>query len=117
MSAKKKTMSKKKAVAKDAKPEAPTKKARSKKATAEQKPKRLSALDAAAQVLKSAGKPMRARELVTAMGEQGLWSSPTGATPWATIYAAMAREERDKGDASRFRKVDRGLFVFNAESK
>ena len=87
-----------------------TKKAKSKKANgetpapAEQKPKHLGALAAAAQVLAEAGKPMRARELIAAMAEQGLWSSPAGATPWAT---------RDKGAASRFRKVDRGLFEFN----
>ena len=50
------------------------------------KPKRVSALDAAAQILKSAGKPMRAQELIAAMAEQNLWKSPGGATPWATIY-------------------------------
>jgi hypothetical protein len=101
------------AVAKDAKPEAPAKKARSKKAGGEQKPKRVSALDAAAQVLAKAGKAMGARELVAAMAEQGLWKSPAGATPWATLYAAMMREARDKGNASRFRKIDRGQFSFN----
>jgi len=93
------------------------KKAAKPKATTEQKPKRVSALDAAAQVLAKAGKPMRAQELIAAMAEQGLWKSPAGATPHATLYAAMQREERDKGGASRFRKVDRGQFAFNAEGK
>ena len=83
---------------------------KTKKAGAKHKPKRLGALDAAAQVLKEAGKPMRARELIAAMAEQGLWISPKGKTPHATIYAAMMREARDKGGSSRFRKVDRGLF-------
>lgn len=87
------------------------------KASTEQKPKRVSALDAAAQVLKSAGKPMRAQELIAAMAEQNLWKSPAGKTPAGTLYAAMLREERDKGDASRFRKVDRGQFTFNKEAK
>ncbi|MCK6486237.1 MAG: HTH domain-containing protein [Phycisphaerae bacterium] len=77
-----------------------------------QKPKRTSALDAAAQVLAKAGKPMHAQELITAMAEQGLWSSPGGKTPHATLYAAMMREERDKGRESRFRKVDRGQFAY-----
>jgi hypothetical protein len=45
------------------------------------------------------------------MAEQGLWSSPNGKTPHATLYAAMMREARDKGIASRFEKVDRGLFA------
>jgi hypothetical protein len=77
------------------------------------KPKRLSAIDAAAEVLKKSREPMRSRELITAMEAQGLWTSPGGKTPHATLYAAMLREERDKGTASRFRKVERGLFGFN----
>ena len=92
------------------------KKGKSKKASGEQKPKRVSALDAAAQVLAKAEKPMRAQELIAAMAEQGLWSSPAGKTPHATLYAAMMRESRDKGAASRFRKVDRGLFEINKEA-
>lgn len=90
---------------------------KTRKSTGEPKPKRVSALDAAAQVLAKAGKPMRAQELITAMAERNMWKSPGGATPHATLYAAMQREERDKGTASRFRKVDRGLFTFNAEGK
>lgn len=90
-----------------------TKQAKSIKATGEKKPKRVSALDAAAQVLAKAGKPMRAKELIAAMAEQGLWKSPGGRTPHATLYAAMIRESRDKGSASRFKRVDRGQFAFN----
>jgi len=87
------------------------------KATKENKPKRVSALDAAAQVLAKAGKPMRAQELIAAMAEQNLWKSPGGKTPHATLYAAMMREERDKGGESRFRKVDRGQFEFAGKGK
>ena len=92
---------------------AATKTPKAKKPAGEQKPKRVSALDAAAQVLAKVGKPMRAQELITAMAAQGLWTSPAGKTPHATLYAAMTREERDKGEASRFRKVDRGQFAFH----
>ncbi len=77
------------------------KKPKSKKPGGGQKPKRVSALDAAAQVLAKAGKPMRAQELIAAMAEPGLWKSPAGKTPHATLYAAMMREARDKGTASR----------------
>ncbi len=84
------------------------------KPVADAKPKRLSALDAAAQVLARAGRPMRAKELVAAMAEQGLWTSPGGKTPEATLYAAMMREARKRGDVARFRKADRGQFEFNA---
>jgi len=126
MSTRKKSKSKKTAAAKAevkaavVKTKAPTstaeagaKKAKPKKADGERKPKRVSALDAAAKVLAKAEKPMRANELIAAMAEQGLWKSPGGKTPHATLYAAMMRESRDKGTASRFSKVDRGLFAFN----
>jgi len=96
-------------------PESPEgKKRNGKKADGEKKPKRTSALDAAAQVLKNTGKPMRAHELIAAMTEQGLWTSPGGKTPHATLYAAIIREIAVKGKAARFRKADRGLFEYNA---
>ncbi len=83
---------------------------RARKPAGEPKPKRVSALDAAAQVLAQARQPMRAKELVAAMAEQGLWTSPNGKTPEATLYAAILREIANKGDAARFRKVERGQF-------
>jgi len=121
MSTTKKSKSKKKAAKADVKAgvvttqaaKAATKKAKPKKASGEKKPKRVSALDAAAMVLAKAEKPMRAQELIAAMAEQGLWKSPGGKTPHATLYAAMMREARDKGTTSRFSKVDRGLFEFH----
>lgn len=97
-----------------AKPKAPANAKQSKKAD---KPKRTSALDAAAQVLAKAGQPMRTQELITAMAEQGLWKSPGGKTPHATLYAAMLREITEKGKDARFTKVDRGQFAFNNSRK
>ncbi|MGE0481261.1 MAG: winged helix-turn-helix domain-containing protein [Phycisphaerae bacterium] len=76
------------------------------------KPKRRSALDAAAEVLRKSSQPMRAQELIAAMAEQGLWTSPNGKTPHATLYAAMLREINDKGKDARFRKVERGQFAY-----
>ncbi len=73
--------------------------------------KKTSALDAAATVLKKAGQPMRSQELIAAMAEQGLWTSPGGKTPHATLYAAMVREINEKGAASRFKKIERGQFA------
>ncbi|MEP0847323.1 MAG: hypothetical protein HRF50_10970 [Phycisphaerae bacterium] len=92
----------------------PAKKTRTRKLAAEPKAKRVSALDAAAQVLADAGLPMRAKEMIEAMAEQGLWSSPNGKTPEATLYAAILREIGTKGDAARFRKVERGQFASTA---
>ena len=75
------------------------------------KPKRVSALDAAVQVLQQAGKPMTTPELVAAMKEQKLWVSPNGKTPHATLHAAISTEIKKKGTASRFRKAERGHFA------
>ncbi len=82
------------------------------KPAGEAKPKRVSALDAAAEVLKKAGKPLRSQEMIAAMAEQGLWQSPAGKTPHATLCAAILREIGDKGGQARFRKADRGLFEY-----
>ena len=83
-----------------------------KKPAAEAQSKRVSALDAAATVLKANGEAMRSGELIVAMAEQGLWSSPNGKTPHATLYAAILREIGAKGKDARFRKTERGKFEF-----
>ncbi len=90
---------------------------RAKKAAGEPKPKRVSALDAAAQVLADSDRPLRAKEMIEAMAERGLWSSPNGKTPEATLYAAILREISTKGDAARFRKVERGQFTHAAVAR
>ena len=77
----------------------------------EKKPKRVSALDAAAQVLAASEVPMRAKEMIAAMETKGLWRSPGGKTPEATLYAAIIREIAAKGTAARFKKHERGVFV------
>jgi hypothetical protein len=89
---------------------APAKKA---KPAGNGKPKKLSALDAAAQVLAASKEPLNAKQLIEAMAAKGLWTSPGGATPWATLYSAIIREVATKGKESRFKKVDRGHFAAN----
>jgi len=89
---------------------------RAKKAAAEggeAKPKRVSAIDAAAEVLERSGQAMNTQEMITTMQTLGLWSSPAGKTPHATLYSAILRELDTKGAAARFRKVERGKFEFN----
>jgi hypothetical protein len=75
------------------------------------KPKRMSALDAAAQVLAASEVPMRAVEMIAKMEAKGLWKSPGGKTPEATLYAAIIREIAAKGKQARFKKHERGVFV------
>ena len=90
---------------------------RAKKTKAPKTDKRTSALDAAAAVLKAAGKPMGTRELIETMAAKKLWTSPGGATPHATLHAAMSREISAKGADARFVKVERGRFAYNGATK
>jgi hypothetical protein len=76
-----------------------------------EKPKKLSALDAAAQVLAASKEPMNAKGMIEAMAAKGLWTSPGGKTPHATLYSAILREIGTKGKEARFKKTDRGHFT------
>jgi hypothetical protein len=73
------------------------------------KARKPSGLDAAVEVLREAGTPLNCGEMVKQMLERGLWATG-GKTPAATIYAAIIREIATRGDKSRFRKTDRGMF-------
>ncbi|TWT51766.1 hypothetical protein KOR42_34530 [Thalassoglobus neptunius] len=73
--------------------------------------KKLSMLDAAAVVLGNASEPLTSKQLIEQLAQQKLWTSPNGKTPHATLYAALVREINGKGEASRFSKVDKGLFA------
>jgi len=101
----------------DAKAGAPAvdaKTAKPAKAKKEPKAKRVGALDAAAQVLAGTKDAMNCKDLIDAMGKKGLWTSPGGKTPHATLYSAIIREIALKGKESRFVKKDRGMFAAKA---
>jgi hypothetical protein len=90
--------------------------ARAKKAEATKKaeaatPKKLSLIDAAAQVIAAAEAPMNAKEMIEAITAKGLWTSPGGKTPHATLYSAILREIGTKGKDARFTKTERGKFA------
>ncbi len=72
---------------------------------------KLSALDAAAQILLETGQAMNCQELIATMAERGLWNSPGGKTPAATLYSAILREIATKGTEGRFVKTQRGQFA------
>jgi hypothetical protein len=71
---------------------------------------KMSGLDAAAKVLAEAKKPMNCKEIAAEVFKRNLWTSE-GATPEATINAAIIREIAAKGGDSRFVRKDRGLFA------
>jgi len=81
------------------------------KAKPEHKEKRLSALDAAAKVLGESAGPLNTKQMVDAMAAKGYWTSPGGKTPHATLYSAILREIKAKGNESRFAKSERGRFT------
>jgi len=91
-------------------PVAKAKPAKAKKVT-EPKEKKVSAIDAAAQVLASSKEPLNAKEMIEAMAAKSLWTSPGGKTPHATLYSAIIREIAVKGKESRFTKTERGKFA------
>jgi hypothetical protein len=51
--------------------------------------------------------------MVEQMAAKGLWTSPGGKTPHATLYAAILREIQVKGKEARFKKTERGQFAAN----
>jgi hypothetical protein len=84
---------------------AKTKAGKPAKATAKADAKKLSQIEAAVAVLAKAGEPMNCKAMVEAMAKQGLWSSPGGATPDATLYASILREINTKGKDARFSRA------------
>jgi ethanolamine utilization cobalamin adenosyltransferase len=103
----------KKAPAAKTKKTAKTSPAKKAKTATNGKPKKMSAIDAAAKVLADSKQAMNAKELIEAMSAKGLWTSPGGATPWATLYSAIIRELTLKGKEARFEKTERGKFAAN----
>jgi hypothetical protein len=62
-------------------------------------------------VLAETGQAMSTKDLVGAMAARGLWISPAGKTPAATLYAAILREITTKGADARFQKTGPGKFT------
>lgn len=93
----------------------PTKLSPTTKSKPAKKP-RSSGLNAAAEVLAKSKDPMSCGDLTKRIIDLKLWKTG-GKTPAATINAAILREIRAKGSASRFRKVGRGLFAAGKASR
>ncbi len=78
------------------------------KAPKEKKVRKLSGLDLAAKVLAEVKEPLKAKTIAERVIAAG-WKT-SGATPHATLYAAMIREIKAKVKDARFEKVNRGQF-------
>ena len=73
--------------------------------------KKLSQIEAAVAVLRKAGEPMTCKAMVEAMTARGLWTSPGGKTPDATLYASILKELTTRGKDARFVKAAPGRFA------
>lgn len=69
----------------------------------------MTAIEAAYQVLRDAGKPMHYRKITELVLERGLWETD-GQTPWATLNARLAVDIKNHQEESRFLRVDPGVF-------
>lgn len=70
-------------------------------------------LDAVEQVLTQANQPMNAKTIAGAVIGSNLWST-NGKTPHQTIHAQIAMDIKKNSNASRFKRVGRGLFALQS---
>lgn len=77
----------------------------------------ISLIEAAAKLLKGRKGALGCNEIVAELESKGIWKSPGGKTPASTLYASILREMANKGDESRFVKVEKGKFGYNPKLK
>ena len=75
----------------------------------ESKPK-LSLLKAAIAVLEESDEAMNTKQMIEQAKAKGLWTPGEGKTPEQTLYSAIAREIKAKGENARFKLVAKGHF-------
>ena len=73
------------------------------------KPK-LSLLKAAIAVLEESDEALNTKQMIEKAKAKGLWTPGEGKTPEQTLYSAIAREIKAKGENSRFKLVAKGHF-------
>ena len=73
------------------------------------KPK-LSLVKAAIAVLEETDEALNTKQMIELAKSKGLWTPGEGKTPEQTLYSAIAREIKAKGEAARFKMVSKGHF-------
>ena len=73
------------------------------------KPK-LSLLKAAIAVLAESDEALNTKQMIEQAKAKGLWTPGEGKTPEQTLYSAIAREIKAKGENARFVQVSKGHF-------
>ncbi len=67
-------------------------------------------LAAALYVLQERKVAMTCPEIINVLATEGLWVSPGGKTPVATLYAAITRSIKYLGNSSPFQKTAKGVY-------
>lgn len=73
----------------------------------------MSCADAAYAVLLESGAPMHYRDIAARMLEAEIWETD-GATPDATVSSILVTDLKENGDASRFVRVERGVYALRS---
>ena len=73
------------------------------------KPK-LSLVKAAIAVLEETDEALNTKQMIEQAKAKGLWTPGEGKTPEQTLYSAIAREIKAKGENARFVQVSKGHF-------
>ena len=71
---------------------------------------KLSLLKAAVAVLEETDEALNTKQMIEQAKARGLWTPGEGKTPEQTLYSAIAREIKSKGENSRFKLVTKGHF-------
>jgi restriction system protein len=72
----------------------------------------MSVLTAVQKVLGEAGEPLHYKEITERLLRRGLWTT-SGLTPDATVNAQLAVDIKRRGQASIFRRTDKGVFALS----
>ena len=90
-------------------PKAATPKPAAAKPATGEKPK-LSLLKAAIAVLEESDEALNTKQMIEQAKAKGLWTPGEGKTPEQTLYSAIAREIKAKGENASFVQVSKGHF-------
>ena len=78
--------------------------------TADEAKPKLSLMKAAVAVLGESDEALNTKQMIELAKSKGLWTPGEGKTPEQTLYSAIAREIKAKGEAARFKMVAKGHF-------
>jgi len=78
-----------------------------------EKPK-VSLIAAALAVLEESDEALNTKQMVEAAKAKGLWTPGTGKTPEQTLYSAIIRDIKSRGEMARFKLVSKGHFTASA---